>query len=100
VVVSVIALLDLQLKADSLDAGMAAIHETLTATRAFSGCQGATVLVDSKNAAHVVVYEIWESPDHDRAYREWRASPAGASTLGPVLAAPPGLTLFAPAEGV
>ena len=97
----VFALLDLQLKPDSLDAGMDALHQTLTDTRAFAGCLTVDVLVDSKNPAHVVVYEVWESAEHDRAYREWRAGPgAGASKLGPVLAAPPTLTTLTKADDV
>lgn len=95
----VIALLDLQLKADSLAAGIAVIHETLTGTRAFAGCLGVDVLADSQDPAHVVLYETWESAEHDRAYREWRAG-AGASDLGSVLAAPPKLNVFTLAEGV
>jgi hypothetical protein len=59
-----------------------------------------TVLVDSDDPAHVVVYETWESIEHDRAYRAWRASPEGASELGSILAAAPKLTLFTVAEGV
>lgn len=95
----VIALLDLQLKADSLAAGIEVIHETLAGTRAFAGCLGVAVLVDSKDPAHVVLHERWESADHDRAYREWRAG-AGASNLSSVLAAPPRLHVFTLAEGV
>jgi hypothetical protein len=47
----------------------------------------------------VVLHERWESADHDRAYRQWRAG-AGASNLGSVLAAPPKLNVFTLAEGV
>jgi heme oxygenase (mycobilin-producing) len=94
------ALLELQLKADSLETAHKVIHETLAATRAFPGCLGATVLVDSADPAHVVVYETWESIEHDQAYRQWRRTPEGASGLGPILAAPPKLTIFTVAEGV
>lgn len=96
----VIALLDLQLRADSLDTAMDVLHQTLTATRAFPGCLAVEVLVDSNDPAHVIAYETWESAQRDQAYREWRASPDGASKLGPVLAAPPKLSKFTPAEGV
>ena len=94
-----IAMLDLQLKADSLETAHEVIHATLTDTRAFAGCLGVTVLIDSDDPAHVVVYEIWESIEFDRAYRAWRASPEGASALGSILAARK-LTQFTVAEGV
>jgi quinol monooxygenase YgiN len=98
--VPVIAILDLQLKADALDRANDVMRETLTATRAFPGCLGVTVLVDQADPAHVAVYEQWESTEADAGYRKWRATPDGASNLGTVLAAAPTLTLFTIAEGV
>jgi heme oxygenase (mycobilin-producing) len=98
--VAITATLEVRLKADKLDTAFAVIHETLTATRAFPGCLGVTVLVDSADPAHVIAIETWESPEADNAYRQWRATPEGASELGSVLAAPPNLTLFTVAEGV
>ena len=96
----VIAILDLQLKADALDRADDVMRETLTATRAFPGCLGVTVLVDQANPAHVAVYEQWESPEADAAYRKWRTTEEGASDLGTVLAAAPTLTMFTIADGV
>jgi quinol monooxygenase YgiN len=97
---AITAILDLQLKADSLATANEVIRDTLTATRAFDGCLGVTVLVDSADPAHVVLYETWESIEHDGAYRAWRATPEGASALGSILAAAPKLSLFTVAEGV
>jgi quinol monooxygenase YgiN len=98
--VAITAILDLELKADSLEKASQVLHATLTGTRAFPGCLGVTVLVDSDNPAHVVVYETWESLEHDRAYRAWRATAEGASDLGSILAAAPKLSQFTVAEGV
>jgi quinol monooxygenase YgiN len=98
--VAITAILDLRLKAESLETAHEALHATLTDTRAFRGCLEVTVLVDSDDPVHVVVYETWESLEHDQAYRAWRASPEGASQLGSILAAPPSLTRFTVAEGV
>ena len=98
--VAITAILDLQLKAGSAETAHEVIHATLTATRAFPGCLDVTVLVDSDDPAHVVLYERWESIEHDRAYRAWRTTPEGASQLGSILAAAPKLSLFAVAEDV
>jgi quinol monooxygenase YgiN len=98
--VAITAILDLQIKAESLAIAHEVLNATLTATRAFPGCLDVTVLVDSDDPAHVVLYERWESIEHDRAYRAWRASPEGASKLGSILAAAPKLSLFTVAEGV
>ncbi len=97
---AITAILDLQLKADSLEKANEVLRATLTGTRAFPGCLDVTVLVDRDDPAHVVLYERWESIEHDRAYRAWRASPEGTSGLGSVLVAAPRLSLFTVAEGV
>jgi quinol monooxygenase YgiN len=97
---AITAILDLQLKPESLETADAVLHATLTDTRAFPGCLGVTVLVDSEDPAHVVLYEGWESIEHDRAYRAWRASAEGASGLGPILAAAPKLSRYTVADGV
>ena len=97
---AITATLDLRLAADKLDTAFEVIHETLVATRAFPGCLFVSVLVDSADPAHVVLFETWESPEADNAYRQWRATPEGASGLGALLAAAPSLTLFTVAEGV
>jgi quinol monooxygenase YgiN len=98
--VAITATLDLRLKADKLDTAFEVIHETLVATRAFPGCLYVSVLVDSADPAHVVLFETWESPEADNAYRQWRATPEGISELGSLLATAPSLTLFTVAEGV
>jgi heme oxygenase (mycobilin-producing) len=98
--VAITAILDLQLKADALESAPKVIHATLEATRAFPGCLGVTVLVDAADPAHVVVYETWESMEHDQAYRAWRLTPEGASDLGSIVAAAPKLTHLTVAEGV
>jgi quinol monooxygenase YgiN len=85
--------LDLNLKAETLDSAPAALREILADTRAFDGCLGVEVLVDSTDPAHILVVERWASMEHDTAYRAWRAGD-GASGLGALLAAPPVLTHF------
>ena len=88
------ALLELTLTPEGVATAPAVIGETLQATRAFDGCLGVDVLVDTDDETHVVLLERWESLEHDDAYRAWRATPEGASTLRTVLAAPPRLTRF------
>jgi heme oxygenase (mycobilin-producing) len=98
--VAITSILDLRLKPDSLDTAHQVLRETLVATRKFPGCLDVTVLVDDDDPAHVILLEKWESVDHDRAYRAWRATPDGASDLRKVLTAAPKLTLFTTAEGI
>jgi quinol monooxygenase YgiN len=97
--VAITSILDLQLKAESVESAPGVIRATLTATRAFPGCLGVTVLVDSDDPAHVILYETWESIERDQAYRAWRATPEGASNLGTIVAGRK-TTQFTVAEGV
>ena len=97
---SITALLDLTLRPDAVAEAPAVLRETLRATRAFEGCLGVVVLVDSRDETHVVLLEQWESAESDAAYRAWRASPEGASSLRTILASPPRLTTFTTAPDI
>ena len=90
---TLIAILDLQLDGERLDAARQVLKETLVATRAFPGCLALEVLTDVSDPAHVVVYEAWASPEADAAYRAWRAG-EGKSQLPTVVTRPPILTRF------
>lgn len=91
---AITATLELHLRADRLDGAPEQIRAVLADTRAFDGCLGVEVLVDVADAAHVTIVERWESLGHDDAYRAWRATPAGASTLGELLDRPPVLVRY------
>jgi len=91
---SITAFLDLTISADAAAEAPEVLRSVLAATRAFAGNEGVEVLVDADDPTHIVVVEKWESLAHDEAYRAWRATPAGASTLGSILAAVPTLTKF------
>jgi hypothetical protein len=80
--VPVIALLDLQLKADSLAAGIEVIHETLAGTRAFAGCLGVAVLVDSKDR------RTWSSMRDGNRLTMTGPTGSGGPALAPRTSAP------------
>lgn len=91
---SVTALLELRLKPESLGAAHQLLREILADTRAFAGCEGVEVLIDNEDPAHIIAKETWASAEADAAYRAWRATEAGASDLGSVLAGAPVLTVL------
>ena len=96
---SLTVILDLQLKPESAAAATAMLREILAQTRAFDGCLGVDVLIDTEDARHVILLERWASVEADAAYREWRAG-AGATDLGSLLVDPPQLTRFQTASGI
>lgn len=97
---AITAILELKLKADSLDTALPLIHGTLTDTRARPGCLGVTVLIDNNDPTRVVLVESWESVEADQAYRAWRATPEGASNLGSIVAGPPKMAKYTVADDV
>jgi quinol monooxygenase YgiN len=54
--------------------------------------------VDDEDPGRYLLVELWESLEHDAAYRKFRASPEGASELPPLLAAPPVLAYYSVAS--
>jgi quinol monooxygenase YgiN len=86
--------LDIRVKPDDVAGAPAVLRNTLIATRNFDGCLGVDVMVDVADPAHFVIVERWESEEADQAYRAWRATPDGASTLGSILAERPTTTLL------
>jgi len=81
--------LELRFKPDAVDAGRALMGQALQDTRAFDGNVRTDVLIDEDDEAHWLIYELWESVDHDEAYRRFRAGEGKLTQLPPLLAAPP-----------
>jgi quinol monooxygenase YgiN len=52
------------------------------------------VLVDEDDEAHWIIYEVWDSVEHDEAYRAFRAGEGKVTQLPPLLAAPPVKTRY------
>jgi quinol monooxygenase YgiN len=96
---SITAFLEVSVKPEMLDAFHDELHGILTDTRAFDGCLGVEVLIDTADPAHFVAVETWESEGHGAAYRAWRAGD-GQTNLGTFLAAAPVLTQFSVADTI
>jgi quinol monooxygenase YgiN len=80
--------LELRIKPDEVPAARELMGRALQVTRAFDGNLRTDVLVDDDDEAHWIIYEIWESVEHDEAYRRFRAGEGKLTQLPPLLAAP------------
>lgn len=87
-------LLELKFKPESVAAAREVMGAALTDTRKFEGNLVTDVIVDEDDDAHWIVYERWESVEHDEAYRRFRASEGKLVDLPPLLAAPPVKTRY------
>jgi quinol monooxygenase YgiN len=63
-------------------------------TRKFDGNLATDVIIDSDDESHWIIYERWESVEHDEAYRRFRAGEGKLLELPPLLAAPPVKTRY------
>jgi quinol monooxygenase YgiN len=90
----VTVLLELRLKPEAVPAARDLMRRTLEVTRAFAGNLGTDVLVDEDDEGHWIINELWESVEHDEAYRNFRAGEGRVVELPPLLAAPPVKTRY------
>ncbi|BDB43286.1 MULTISPECIES: putative quinol monooxygenase [Mycobacterium] len=91
---SVTVILELRFKPESVSAGRELMGRALQDTRAFGGNLQTDVWIDEDDEAHWLIYEVWESVDHDEAYRRFRAGEGRLTQLPPLLAAPPVKTRY------
>ena len=87
-------ILELRLKPEAVPAARDVMRRALKDTRAFDGNLGTEVFVDQDDEAHWIVNEVWQSVEHDEAYRRFRAEEGRLTELPPLLAAPPVKTRY------
>ena len=86
---AVTVILELNFKPESVQAAREVMGRALQDTRAFEGNLRTDVLVDEDDDAHWLIYEIWDTVEHDEAYRSFRAGEGRIADLPPLLAGPP-----------
>lgn len=91
---AVTVILELRFKPSEVAAGRELMGRALQDTRAFDGNLQTDVLVDQDDEAHWLIYELWETVEHDDAYRAFRAGEGRLTDLPPLLAAPPVKTRY------
>ena len=91
---AITVLLELVFKPESVAAAREVLGEALKETRNFPGALAVDVIVDEADEAHWIVYERWDSVEHDEAYRSFRAGEGKITDLPPLLAAPPVKTRY------
>ena len=91
---SVTVILELRLKPEAVSAARELMGRALQDTRAFPGNLETHVLIDADDEAHWLIYELWDSVEHDEDYRRFRAGEGKLTQLPPLLAAPPTKTRY------
>jgi quinol monooxygenase YgiN len=91
---AVTVVLELKFKPESVSAARDVMGRALKDTRAFEGNLATEVLVDEDDEAHWLIYERWDTVEHDEAYRSFRAGDGRITDLPPLLAEPPVKTRY------
>lgn len=92
--VPITVMLELKIKPAAVPTAREVMRRALQDTRAFDGNLRTDVLVDEDDETHWFIYELWETVEHDNAYRAFRAGNGRLTELPPLLAAPPVKTRF------
>jgi quinol monooxygenase YgiN len=92
--VTVIVLLEFQIKSESLDEMRAMLKEILPDTRSYAGCLGLDVGCDTDNPTSFVFCERWQSREHYDRYLAWRTETGMMDKFGALLAGTPTIRYF------
>ncbi|MBI3248894.1 MAG: antibiotic biosynthesis monooxygenase [Deltaproteobacteria bacterium] len=91
---SVVVLLEMQVKPEAVNEVKAALKDILPDTRAYAGCQGIDIYGNLDNGGNLVFYERWDSRDHYQKYLNWRTETGVLSKLVANLTGPPNIRYF------
>ncbi len=91
---SVVVLLEIQVKPEAVNEVKAFLKHVLPDTRAYAGCQGIDIYGNADDAGNLVFYERWDSRAHYQKYLAWRTETGVLDQLGAKLAAPPKIRYY------
>ena len=87
-------ILELKVKPEAVSEARDVMRRALQDTRAFDGTSAPTCSSTRTTKHTGFIYELWESVEHDEAYRKFRAGEGRITELPPLLAAPPVKTRY------
>jgi quinol monooxygenase YgiN len=88
--VSAIVIVDLPVKPEKKQDLVSTLTTALKDTRAFAGCEGASLCGDHDDPAMVSIVERWETLQHYLTYDAWRTETGFMDMLAPMLGGEPG----------
>ena len=91
---STMVLIELQIKPEAVSDLKALMKELLPDTRAYDGCQSVDLYDNLDAKGNVVLYELWDSREHQQRYLNWRSETGVLDRLGAHLTAQPNIRYF------
>ena len=91
---SVLVLLEAQVKPENISDLNSYMTEILPDTRAYDGCKSIDVYSNTEDTTSMVLVEHWESRAHHEKYIAWRKETGVIDKIGAMLAGPPSTQYF------
>ena len=91
---SVIVLLEMQVKPDAVDEMKSSLKKMLPDSRAFDGCQSIDIDGNTEDAGKLIFYERWESRKHHESYMAWRREAGAMDQTATMWVGTPSLRYF------
>jgi len=92
--VSILVLLEGQVKPDKIADMKSYLAQILPDTRRYDGCQGIDVQFNLDDPGNMVLVEQWESRGHHEKYAQWRTETGVVDKLVSMLTGPPSIRYF------
>ena len=91
---SVIVLVNLDIKEEHIDELKKYFKEILPDTRSFEGCQGVQMYESKESPTKIVIHAKWESEEAQKKYMSWRMDMGALDKIIPMLSEAPNLEFY------
>ena len=91
---SVIVLVNLDVKEEFADELKKYFKEILTGTRSFEGCQGVQLYESKESPTKMTIHAKWTSEEAQKKYMSWRMDTGALDKIIPMLSEPPNLEFY------
>ena len=91
---SVIVLINLDVKEESIDELKKYFKEILPDTRSFEGCQGVQLYQSKETPTKMTIHAKWDSEEAQKKYMSWRIDTGALDKVMPMLTDHPNLEFY------
>ena len=91
---SVLVLLEVQVKPEAIVDMKSYLAEILPETRAYDGCLGIDVYTNTEDKGNFVAVEYWDTRTHHQEYSAWRTEKGDMEKISTMTAGPPNIRFY------
>lgn len=91
---SVLTLVEVHVKPESVNEFEAYMEEIFPDTRAFNGCRGIVLQINQDEPANMILAEEWETREDHQKYLAWRTETGVVARIVSMLSGPPSIRYF------